>query len=225
MASPMSIVVLISGSGSNLQAIIDSISAGQVYAKIRAVISNVPDAYGLERAKSARIPTEVINHEDYEDRKSFDTVLASTIDSYSPDLVVLAGFMRLLSENFVNHYSGRMLNIHPSLLPKYPGLNTYQRAIEAGDTEHGASVHFVTPEMDSGPIVLQGVLNIAADESVEKLAKRVLHEEHAIYPLAISWFVDNRLTFENDQAFLDGKLMKKPAIYREGSLIMPELQN
>lgn len=225
MASPMSIVVLISGSGSNLQAIIDSISAGQVHAKIRAVISNAPDVYGLERAKSARIPTEVINHQEYEDRKSFDAALSSTIDSYSPDLVVLAGFMRLLSENFVNRYAGRMLNIHPSLLPKYPGLNTYQRALDAGDTEHGASVHFVTPEMDSGPIVIQGVLDVDLDESAEKLAKRVLHEEHEIYPLAISWFVEGRLTFEDDRAFLDGKLMNTPAIFRKGSLIMPEFQN
>lgn len=218
----MSVVVLISGSGSNLQAIIDSISAGQVHAKIRAVISNVPDVQGLERAKAARIPTEVINHEDYEDRKAFDCALASMIDGYSPDLVVLAGFMRLLTESFVNRYAGKLLNIHPSLLPKYPGLNTYQRAIDAGDTEHGASVHFVTPEMDSGPIVIQSVLDIDQDESAKALAKRVLIEEHEIYPLAISWFVDGRLTFEDDQAFLDEKLMQTPAIYREGSLIMPE---
>lgn len=176
------VVVLISGSGSNLQALIDNIASGDNPAQISAVISNRADAYGLQRAQSAGIATQVLDHKQFDGREAFDAALAAAIDAHQPQLVVLAGFMRILSAGFVRHYQGRLLNIHPSLLPKYKGLHTHQRALDAGDREHGCSVHFVTEELDGGPLVVQAVVPIAADDTADTLAQRVHGAEHQIYP-------------------------------------------
>jgi phosphoribosylglycinamide formyltransferase-1 len=183
------IVVLISGSGSNLQSIIDA----ELPITIRAVISNRADAYGLTRAEQAGIPTAVLDHKAYPDRESYDAALQELIDSYQPGLLVLAGFMRILSDGFVRHYEGRMINIHPSLLPKYRGLDTHARAIAAGDAEAGCSVHFVTPELDSGPIIIQARVTIRDGDTPETLAARVLEQEHRIYPEAIRKFAEGEL--------------------------------
>jgi phosphoribosylglycinamide formyltransferase-1 len=210
MSQPRTLVILLSGGGSNLQAIINAVSSGEINASIKAVISNVPDAFGLERAESANIKTEIVDHKDFASREDYDHALKAVIDSYAPDLVVLAGFMRILGNTFVSHYEGRMLNIHPSLLPAYRGLYTHKRVLEAGGSEHGASVHFVTQELDGGPVVLQAAIPVLPDDSAESLARRVLLEEHIIYPMAISWFVDQRLELKNDTALLDGKPLKNP---------------
>jgi phosphoribosylglycinamide formyltransferase 1 len=204
------IVVLISGSGSNLQAIIDAVQGGRISGHIAAVISNRPDAHGLERASQAGIPTRVLDHSLYPDRDLFDAELMSVIDGFQPQLVVLAGFMRILTESFVRHYAGRMLNIHPSLLPKYRGLKTHARAIEAGDSEHGVSVHFVTPELDGGPVVLQARVPVGPGETPETLAARVLEKEHIIYPLAIGWYLSGQLQLENQQVVFKGKTIDRP---------------
>lgn len=196
------IVVLISGSGSNLQAFIDTLPADQ--AEIAAVISNRADAFGLERAARAGIPSAVLDHRNYSDRASYDQALAALIDTYTPDLVILAGFMRILSAGFVQHYEGRLLNIHPSLLPKYTGLHTHQRALAAGDTEHGATVHFVTEELDGGPAVLQSHVPVLADDSPDTLAERVRATEHRLYPLAAMLYASGRLRLKDGQACLDG---------------------
>ena len=202
---PLPIVVLISGSGSNLQAMIDAIAAGELPAEIRAVISNEPGVRGLERARKAGIPAEVIDHRDYDSRAAFDQALMARIDHYRPQLVVLAGFMRILTEDFVNHYAGRMLNIHPSLLPRYQGLNTHQRVLDAGDEIHGVSVHFVTPELDGGPVILQAEVPVHAGDDAEALAERIHRQEHIIYPLVIRWFAEGRLRLAGDSVLLDGK--------------------
>ena len=211
---PLPIVVLISGSGSNLQAIIDAAQAGNIPVDIRAVISNVANAQGLERAKRSGITTTVIEHSAFENRKAFDQALQASIDSYQPGLVVLAGFMRLLSDDFVNHYLGRMLNIHPSLLPDFKGLNTHQRALQAYHDkdlkQHGASVHFVTPELDGGPVILQAPVPIKANDSAESLAARVLIREHQIYPLVIGWFAEGRLALQDNHVVFDGKILEQP---------------
>ncbi len=203
------IVVLISGGGSNLQALIDRCADGAtpsqvIPARIAAVISNRADAFGLERAAKAGIATEVLNHREFPSREAFDRELQILIDSHQPDLVVLAGFMRILSAGFVEHYHGRLLNIHPSLLPNYPGLDTHRRAIEAGDAEAGATVHFVTGELDGGPPVLQAAVPIETGDTPERLAKRVLTVEHHIYPQVVDWFARGRLELRNDGAWLDG---------------------
>lgn len=199
------VVVLVSGSGSNLQALIDTRDAADPAVEIRAVISNKPDAFGLERAARAGIPGIVVNHRDYPDRKSFDAELIRQIDALQPELVILAGFMRILTKGFVEHYAGRLINIHPSLLPRYPGLNTHTRAIENGDSEAGATVHFVTPEVDGGPIIIQARVAIEEKDTADTLAARVLQQEHVIYPRAVRWFADRRLTIENGQVLLDGE--------------------
>ena len=178
-------VALISGSGSNLQSIID---ANQPI-DLRAVISNNPDAYGLERAHVAGITTHVVDHRGWLDRAKYDEELMAVIDEYNPGLVVLAGFMRILGEAFVEHYTNRIINIHPSLLPKFPGLHTHKRAIESGEQEHGATVHFVIPEVDAGPIIIQAAVPVFDDDTPDTLAARVLHEEHRIYPEAIRRFI------------------------------------
>ncbi|PYF84311.1 MULTISPECIES: phosphoribosylglycinamide formyltransferase [Marinomonas] len=197
------IVVLISGSGSNLQALIDQSLQGKLKTKICAVISNKADAYGLERAKNAGIPTHTLSHKSFNSREEFDSELQALIDQYQPKLVVLAGFMRILTEAFAKHYDGRMLNIHPSLLPKFKGLDTHQRAIDANEKEHGVSVHFVSPELDAGAVILQASTEIAEEETAETLAKKVHALEHIIYPLAVKWFSEERLTFQDGKAFLD----------------------
>ncbi|GAA0346634.1 phosphoribosylglycinamide formyltransferase [Bowmanella denitrificans] len=200
-----SIVVLISGSGTNLQAILDNIEAGRIHGRVTAVISNQADAYGLERARQADVPALVLSHKDYADRESYDQALMAQIDQYQPDLVVLAGFMRILSEHFVQHYLGRMLNIHPSLLPKYKGLHTHRRAIEANDAEHGATVHFVTPELDGGPVIIQSKVPVFATDSEEELSLRVREQELQLYPLVVKWFCQDRLRMNDGQVLLDDK--------------------
>ncbi|MCF2857274.1 phosphoribosylglycinamide formyltransferase [Pseudoalteromonas sp. SMS1] len=197
------IVVLISGSGSNLQAIIDHCQSGDIQGDIVSVISNKADAYGLTRAEQARIPTQVLSHKAFDSREAYDEQLAKIIDSCNPDLVVLAGFMRILTPDLVQKFKGKMLNIHPSLLPKYQGLNTHQRAIDANDEYHGASVHFVTEELDGGPVVLQAKVPILPNDTADALAQRVHKQEHVIYPLVVKWFSEHRLTMEADYAVFD----------------------
>ncbi|WP_206486366.1 phosphoribosylglycinamide formyltransferase [Thalassotalea sp. G2M2-11] len=204
---PRRIVVLISGSGSNLQAIIDACKTPDYPGEVVAVISNKADAYGLTRAADANIANHAISHKLFDSREQYDQALIKQIDAYQPDLVVLAGFMRILTPAFVQHFSGKLLNIHPSLLPKYQGLNTHQRAIDAGDTEHGVSVHFVTEELDGGPVVLQAKVPIFAEDNADILASRIHQQEHRIYPLVVKWFCDGRLTMQDESAVLDGKIL------------------
>ena len=209
------LVVLISGSGSNLQAIIDGASK-DLPVEIRAVVSNQADAYGLERARQAGIQTAVLSHKAFPDRESYDRALGELIDGYQPGLVVLAGFMRILTPALVSRFHGRMLNIHPSLLPKYRGLHTHRRALEAGEREHGASVHFVTEELDGGPLILQAVVPVMEDDDEATLAARVLTREHVIYPTVIRWFAEGRLRLENHQVILDGSPLAAPVRMRYG---------
>ncbi len=199
------LVILISGSGSNLQTFIDQCASGELPADIACVISNKASAYGLERAQIAGIPTRVIEHQYYNEREKFDEALADVIDSYQPNLVILAGFMRILTDTFVNRFLGRLINIHPSLLPKYTGLHTHQRAIDAGDTQAGATVHFVTPELDGGPAIIQASVNIDPNDDAISLAKKILVEEHKIFPLAAKWFLQDRLRMKEDGIYLDHK--------------------
>lgn len=195
-------VILISGSGSNLQAFIDRLHPDQAH--IVAVISNRADAYGLERAARAGIPTAVLDHRGFPDRVSYDRALAELIDIHAPQLVILAGFMRILSSDFVAHYTGRLLNIHPSLLPRYTGLHTHQRVLEAGDAEHGATVHFVTEELDGGPAIMQSHVPVHADDTPDTLADRVRQTEHALYPSAAMLCISGRLQLVDGQVYLDG---------------------
>ena len=207
MPDTCDVVVLLSGTGSNLQALIDSDDIKASPATLRAVISNRADAPGLQRAKNAGIDTRVLDHTAFEGREAFDAALIKIIDQFNPHLVVLAGFMRILSADFVRHYSGRLLNIHPSLLPKYKGLHTHQRALEAGDREHGCSVHFVTEELDGGPLVVQAVIPVESEDTPSSLAQRVHTQEHLIYPLAVRWFAEGRLSLNEQGALLDGQLL------------------
>ncbi|ASN86529.1 MULTISPECIES: phosphoribosylglycinamide formyltransferase [Pectobacterium] len=197
------IVVLISGHGSNLQALIDACKNGRLKGKIVAVFSNNAEAYGLERAQNANIPTCVLNPEDFADRAAFDAALANEIEQYEPALVILAGYMRILSPEFVAQFAGKMLNIHPSLLPKYPGLHTHRKALENGDREHGTSVHFVTDELDGGPLILQAKVPVFSDDTEESLSERVKTHEHTIYPMVINWFLNGRLVMRDNEAWLD----------------------
>jgi phosphoribosylglycinamide formyltransferase-1 len=192
-----SIVILISGRGSNMEAIVQSCAAEAWPARVAAVISNRADAPGLQFAQSHGIATAAVAHKAFASREAFDAALAEAIDGFTPDLVVLAGFMRILGPAFVRRYEGRMLNIHPSLLPAFPGLHTHQRAIDAGCKLAGATVHFVTPELDHGPIVLQSVVPLLASDDADALAARVLATEHRIYPLAVRWFVEGQLRIEH----------------------------
>jgi phosphoribosylglycinamide formyltransferase-1 len=202
-----SIVVLISGNGSNLQALIEQIEQGKIVGHLSAVIANQADAFGLQRARDAGIPAIFIDHKAFASREEFDQQMCLAIDEYKPDLVVLAGFMRILSKEFVQYYQGRMLNIHPSLLPKYKGLHTHQRAIDAEDTEHGASVHFVTPDLDDGPVVLQSKVPVFTQQDANELASRVQEQERKMYPLVVNWFCQDRLVMKNNKAYLDGELL------------------
>lgn len=188
------IVILISGRGSNMEAIVQACAQQNWSARIAAVISNKATAGGLEFAASHGIATAVVDHKQFDSREAFDTELARVIDSYHPDLVVLAGFMRILTEGFVRHYDGRLLNIHPSLLPAFPGLHTHERAIEAGCKLAGATVHLVTPELDHGPIVIQAAVPVLMGDTGDTLSARVLKQEHQIYPRAVRWFVDGDLS-------------------------------
>ncbi len=197
------IVILISGRGSNMEAIIRACAEQAWPARIAAVLSNRPDAPGLKFAAGQGIPVGVVDHRQYPDRASFDKALANAIDAHVPDLVVLAGFMRILTPEFVEHYAGRMMNIHPSLLPSFPGLHTHQQALEAGVKVHGASVHFVTAALDHGPIVLQAVIEVGPEDTPQTLAARLLPCEHQIYPRAVRWFVEGRLRVKDGAVHVD----------------------
>ncbi|MCT8250588.1 phosphoribosylglycinamide formyltransferase [Proteus faecis] len=197
------IVVLISGNGSNLQAIIDACRANKITGNVVAVLSNKADAYGLERAKLADIPAYFIDPTLYNDRADYDKALIEQIDAYQPDIVVLAGFMRILSPDFVTHYQHKLLNIHPSLLPKYPGLHTHRQVLANKDSFHGVTVHFVTEELDGGPMIIQARIPVLPDDTEQSLQTRIQAEEYRIYPLAIGWLADERLKMQNNQAFLD----------------------
>ena len=193
------IVILISGRGSNMQAIVNA----QMPHKICCVISNNPDAKGLDFAKNEGIDTSVVNHRDYPDRESFDQALGDVIDRYEPDLIVLAGFMRILNPNIIARFSERIINIHPSLLPAFAGLDTHARAIEAGVKIHGCTVHFVTPDLDAGPIVAQAALRIQPNESTQNLADRILILEHDILPKSVAWILDGRCSVSSYEITLD----------------------
>ncbi|MDG1693544.1 MAG: phosphoribosylglycinamide formyltransferase [Porticoccaceae bacterium] len=211
---PKRLVILVSGGGSNLQSLIDGCASGNINATISAVISNNPEAGGLERAAKSGIPNLAIDHRAFDNRESFDQALSELIDSFSPDLVILAGFMRILTANFVDHYLGRMMNIHPSLLPAYPGLHTHRRALEAGDRKAGATVHFVTPELDGGPSIIQAQVEIDNHDNEDSLASKVLAFEHKIYPEAVKWFCDGRLVMENNHVKVDsGSVPESGIIY------------
>ena len=201
-----SVVILISGSGSNLQAIIDA-SKTDASINIVGVLSNRADAYGLQRATDAQIPTAIIDHTLYSDRLSFDQAMMAQIDAWNPDLVVLAGFMRILTSEFVSHFAGRLINIHPSLLPKFKGTQTHARALEAGEREHGCTVHFVTEELDAGAPIIQAATPIVATDTVESLVEKVHKLEHQIYPLAVSWICSERLKSSADGIALDDELL------------------
>lgn len=201
------IVVLISGSGTNLQAIIDACTHSNYPAKVVGVISNKADAYGLTRAEDAGIQAISVSHTEFDSREAYDQALINKIDSFDADLIVLAGFMRILTPAFVQHFQGKLLNIHPSLLPKYQGLNTHQRALDAGDKEHGVSVHFVTEELDGGPVILQAKVPVFDGDNVDDLSARVHDQEHRIYPLVVKWFAEKRLTMQGDVAVLDNNVL------------------
>jgi len=198
-----SIVILISGRGSNMEAIVRASQSEAWPARIAAVISNRPGAAGLDFARDHGIPTATLDHKNFPNRDAFDAELVQLIDSFKPDLVVLAGFMRILTGDFVRHYEGRLLNIHPSLLPLFPGLATHEQALEAGVREHGATVHFVTEALDHGPIVIQASVPVLLDDTADTLAKRVLKQEHIIYPRAVRWFIDNRLSIDQNRVLID----------------------
>ncbi len=204
--------VLISGSGSNLQAIIDHQKLHSNLYEIALVISNKADAYGLVRAENANIPTMVIDHTQYNDREAFDAKLQQTLEEAKIEFIVLAGFMRILTRGFTQHFLGKMINIHPSLLPKYTGLHTHQRALDAGDKEHGLSIHFVTPELDGGPVILQALVKIDPNETETSLKEKVHQKEHIAYPLVIEWFALGRLSYKDNQAWLDQKILKQPQV-------------
>ncbi|MDT0594306.1 phosphoribosylglycinamide formyltransferase [Glaciecola petra] len=209
------IVVLVSGSGSNLQVIIDKCEQGLINGEVVAVISNVEKVYALERAYKHNIPSHTLTHTAFETREAFDHELQKIIEKYSPDLITLAGFMRILTPNFVAAFAGKMLNLHPSLLPKYPGLNTHKRALENADDVHGASIHFVTSELDGGPVVLQSAISIMHNDTPETLAKKVSKCEWLIYPMAIKWFCEGRLRLHQERVWLDNKKIIKTGLIYE----------
>lgn len=198
-------VVLISGNGSNLQAMIEAQQSDKISGQICGVISNKATAYGLERAKQAKIPTFIFSRKEYESNLAMDLAIAEQIEKLGAELIVLAGYMKILTPEFTQRFEGKILNIHPSLLPKYPGLNTYQRAIEAGETEHGMTIHFVNEEVDGGAVVLQAKVPIYPEDTVEDITARVVEQEHRYYPTVVNWFCSGRLKLENGNACLDGK--------------------
>ncbi len=209
------IVILISGRGSNMEALIRERDAGRLPVNIAAVISNRPDAKGLETAAAAGIAAQVVDHTAFAGRQAFDTALAAVIDGFAPDLVVLAGFMRILTEDFVSHYQGRLMNIHPSLLPAFPGLHTHQKAIDEGVRIHGCTVHFVTPTLDHGPVIIQAAVPVLDGDDEASLAARVLAQEHQVYPRAVRWFAEGKLNLEGARVRFNGEQG------HEGALIAP----
>ena len=210
--APAAVVILISGRGTNLQAILDAIRAATLPIVIRAVISNNPEAEGLRHARAAGVPTEIIDHRVYSERAQFDAALVQAIDRHAPQLVLLAGFMRILGDAFIRHYAGRLLNIHPSLLPDFKGVNTHARALAAGARQHGASVHFVTSDLDGGPVIVQASVPVRADDNAATLGARVLEQEHRIFALAIRWCVAGRLTIRDGRVLLDGATRPEQAL-------------
>jgi len=211
------IVILISGRGSNMEALIAARDAGHLPVNIAAVISNRPQAMGLETAAKAGIPVHFIDHKGFSGREAFDAALAECIDGFAPDLVVLAGFMRILTDGFVRHYEGRLMNIHPSLLPSFPGLHTHQRALAEGVRIHGCTVHFVTPTLDHGPVIIQAAIPVLDGDTEESLAARILVQEHKVYPQAVRWFAEDQLRLENGRVLLAADLADKAV------LISPEV--
>lgn len=203
------VVILISGSGSNMSAIVDALKAEKVEVEIAAVISNKEEVAGLQKAYDRNLHTEVLSHKNFDSREAYDMALIQLINSFQADLIVLAGFMRVLSPAFVQYFSNRILNIHPSLLPKYPGLNTHERVLEAGDSEHGVTVHFVNEELDAGPNIIQAVIQVEETDTVTSLENKVKQQEHIIYPIAVKWFVEGRLKYNGKCALLDGKELPK----------------
>ncbi|KAF4516549.1 hypothetical protein B566_EDAN003296 [Ephemera danica] len=212
------IVILISGRGSNLEALIAARDAGQLPVNIVAVISNRPEAAGLETAARAGIAAHHVDHKGFAERDAFEVALAECIDRFAPDLVVLAGFMRILSASFVRHYVGRLVNIHPSLLPLFPGLHTHHRALAEGVRIHGCTVHFVTPELDHGPIIIQAAVPVLDGDDEAALAARVLRQEHVIYPQAVRWFAEGRLRLE------EGRVRVAAEVVGDGALVAPEFR-
>ena len=204
--------ILISGSGTNLQSFIDRVAAGDLDLELSVVFSNKPEAYGLDRARKAGIPTECIEHGEFPNREMFDRAVAGVLDAYEPELIILAGFMRILSPWFVDHYEGKILNIHPALLPKYPGLNTHQRVLDAGDEWHGSTVHFVTPELDAGPRILAGRLRVDPAETADELMHRVQALEHQIYPEAAGLVGSGKVAFDAGQTIIDGEVAIEPIV-------------
>lgn len=215
--TPLPIVILISGEGTNLQAIIDAAADGILPVRINAVISNRPGAPGLTRARRAGIETEVVDHRPFAERADFDEALRAAVDRYRPALVVLAGFMRVLGGRFVDHYRGRLINIHPSLLPDFPGLDTHRRALAAGIGEHGASVHFVTNQVDGGPVVMRVRVPVRPGDGPKTLRARVLTREHALYVKVIGWFAEGRLRLVDGVPHLDGRPLERPLDYDEAA--------
>jgi len=204
-AEPARIVVLVSGSGSNMQVIAEACAKNEIDGDITAVISNRPDVMGLQRAKELGIATDVVDHTQFPTREEFDANLIRAIDEHTPDLIVLAGFMRILTSDFVRRYKGKMLNIHPSLLPKYKGLNTHQRALDAGDKEAGVTVHFVSEDLDGGANIIQAIVPVLDDDDEGTLRSRVQTQEHVIYPIAVKWFVEGRINLNKGDAYFDGQ--------------------
>ncbi|MDZ7748780.1 MAG: phosphoribosylglycinamide formyltransferase [Halofilum sp. (in: g-proteobacteria)] len=212
MTAALPVVVLVSGRGTNLRALLETHAAGWLPVEFRAVISNRPGAAALEHAAAHGVATAAVDHTAYPDRAAFDAALHEAIAPHRPALVILAGFMRILSDAFIAHYRERMMNIHPSLLPDFRGLHTHERALAAGVGRHGATVHFVTPELDGGPAVLQATVPVYAHDDAERLAARVLEREHRIFPLAVRWFAEGRLRFDGADAWLDGQRLPAPLI-------------
>lgn len=210
MTNPVKLVVIISGNGSNLQSIIDAIERGQLNARIGAVISNNPDAFGLSRAKKHGIEQQVVDHRQFDSREAFDRSLLETVNRYTPDFIVLAGFMRILGSAFIQAYESKILNIHPSILPDYKGLNTHQRAIDNKETEHGVSIHLVTEGLDDGPVLLRGRYSIDAHDSAEDLQRKGHSMEHQMYPRLIQWLCDGELKITAGEITFRQNLLSQP---------------
>jgi len=219
--SRMPIVVLASGSGSNLQALMDAAAAQTLPVSVAAVVSDRDGAYALERAARAGIPAHVVRRRDYRDGDAFCEALRRCIDAHRPGLVVLAGFMRILNGAFVGHYRRRLINLHPSLLPKYRGLDTHRRVLEHGERWHGASVHFVSEELDAGPVIIQGRIEVEPGDSPERLQQKVHGVEHRILPAAVRWFAEGRLTITGDRVLLDGRTSPEQGLSGEGDTLNP----
>lgn len=220
-STPMPVVVMISGSGTNLQAILDAADAGTIPVRVDAVLSDVPGAFGLERARQAGVAAECLPAADFSDRESFDRALGRRLEQLAPGLVVLAGFMRILSAPLVRAWAGRMLNIHPSLLPAYRGLHTHRRVLEAGERQHGTSVHFVTEELDGGPLIAQARLDIGPEDTETSLNQRIQTLEHRLYPEVIGWFGAGRLRLVADGVELDGTPLDAPVVRDEAEILRP----